>query len=176
MLTAAQQLTFRTNVKAQGGAIATAYTAKDTDAIAAAYNVAASPDFWIWRAAVTKDEYVNSTSVDSTTWSWTTYIGRSQGERDAWRELFANAGQTVNPSLAQIRAAFTDIFSGAGGLAQRTHVLTVSRRKATLFSKLYAVGAGDTTTPGVVPTALIDYQLSSQDAHDALYDGNGNPI
>ena len=175
-LTSAQQATFRTDVKAQGGAIATAYAAKNTDAIAAAYNAAASPDFWIWRAKVTKEEYVNNTSQDATVFDWTVFIGRSQGERDAFGQIFMNVGQSVNPSLPQVRQAFADIFSGAGGASVRTHMLATSRKKVTIFGKLYATGTGSTGSPATVPTDLIDYVLTSQDAHDALFDSAGNPI
>lgn len=175
-LTAAQQATFRTDVKAQGGAIAAAYAAKNTDAIAAAYTVIASPAFWIWRANVTKTEYVNATSVDATVFDWTVFIARSQGERDAFGQIFMNAGQSVNPSLTQVRQAFADIFSGAGGLSVRTHMLATSRKQTSVFGKLYATGTGSTASPATVPTELIDYVLSSQDAHDALFDGNGAPL
>lgn len=174
-LTSAQQATFRTAVKANQ-AVAAAYAAKDTDAIAAAYNVVASPNYWIWRASVTKDEFVNSTSVDGTTFSWTAFINRSQGERDAFGQIFMNAGQAVNPSLAPVQQAFTDIFSGAGGAATRAHMAAISRKLATIFAKLYAVGNGAAATPSTVPTELINYVLTSQDAHDALFDGNGDPL
>ncbi|HZS22276.1 MAG TPA: hypothetical protein VFA63_15005 [Pseudonocardiaceae bacterium] len=174
-LTSAQQATFRTAVKANQ-AVAAAYAAKDTDAIAAAYNAVASPDFWIWRANVTKSEYVNNTSQDATVFDWTVFIGRSQGERDAFGQIFMNVGQSVNPSLTQVRQAFADIFSGAGGATVRTHMLATSRKKASIFGKLYAAGTGSTASPATAPTELIDYALTSQDAHDALFDANGDPL
>lgn len=176
MLTAAQQLTFRTNVKAQGGAIATAYAEKNTDALAAIYNALATPDYWIWRDRVTKDEFVNGSSVDGTTFSWTAFIARSQGERDAFQQIFMNSGQAVNPSLAQVRTAFADIFSGAPGALTRTHMLTVARKLASLFQKLYGPPTAPAATPATVPTELASLVLASQDVHDALFDAGGNPI
>jgi hypothetical protein len=123
------------------------------DVAAAAYNLAASPDFWVWRSRVSKDEFVNSTSIDGTVFSWTGtgFITRSAGEQAAWRELFDAQGY-VNPSLPQVRTAFTDIFSGgtAPAPANRTHLATVGRRKATRAEKLFATGTGSTASPAVM--------------------------
>ena len=48
--------------------------------IAALYNLAASPDFWVWRTSVSRAEIYNTTSADSTTWSWTIYKNQSVEE------------------------------------------------------------------------------------------------
>lgn len=136
-------------------------------AVASWYNLAASPYFWVWRTSVTKGEYVNGTSVDGTTFSWTGagFITRSQGERDAWREMF-NWTNTVNPSLAQVRQAFTDIFSGATAPApaNRTHMATISRRTASNGEKLFATGTGSTASPAVMG---FEGSISLQDVNSA---------
>lgn len=133
--------------------LAANFPALPDEEAAAQYNAAASPDFWVWKTKVTKDELTNSTSVDGTTFNWTGagFITRSQGERDAWRELF-NGSNSVNPSLPQVRQAFSDIFSGgtAPAPANRTHLTTVSRRKATRGEKLFATGTGSTASPAVM--------------------------
>ena len=120
-------------------------TAGDYDGIATALNLAAVPDYWCWKTNVTKSQVTDEPSVDGTTFSWTAYIARSQGERDGWRELFSQGG--VNPSLPQVRAAFADIFSGGTGNAQRTHLLAVARRKASRAEKVLATGTGSTGSP-----------------------------
>lgn len=109
-------------------------------------NVNAAPDYWVWRTSVTKNEYTNTVSPDGTTFNWTGagFITRSVGERDAWRELFNGAGvgnNAVNPSLANVRQAMQDIFSGATAPApaNRTHLLAMSRRKARVGEKLFAI-------------------------------------
>lgn len=117
--------------------------------IAATYNLAASPNYWVWRTVISQAECVGVTSVDGTDWSWTSYIGRSQGERDAWREMFADTG-TINPSRLNIRTGLADVFSGIGGAGQRTHLLTVGRRLATRLEKLFAAGLGTTAAPSVM--------------------------
>ena len=43
--------------------------------------------------------------------------------------------------------AFADIFSGAGGLANRTHIIALSKRSATVAEKLYATGTGTDAAP-----------------------------
>ena len=110
----------------------------------------ATPDFWIWRESVPKGEYTQGTSVDGTTFNWTGagFITRSVGERDAWRELFNGTGQ-LNPALVSVRQALNDIFSGATAPApaNRTHLLAVSRTKATRIQKVFAVASAAPPTP-----------------------------
>jgi len=76
-------------------------------------------------------------------------ITRSQGERDAFREIFNSTG-TVNPSLASIKAAFADIFSGTGGAVNRTHITAMSKRKANRLEKIFATGTGTLASPGTL--------------------------
>lgn len=136
-------------------------------AVAGWYSQAAVPDFWVWRSSVTKSELVNSTSTDGTTFNWTGagFITRSQGERDAWRELF-NGSDVVNPSLSQVRQAFADIFSGATAPApaNRTHLLTIARRKALRVEKMFATGTGSTGSPAVMS---FEGTISGQDIETA---------
>ncbi len=103
----------------------------------------------MWRTSITNKEIYEVVSVDATTWSWPSYIARSVAERDAWRELFAVTGR-INAALANTRQGVADIFSGAGGLAQRTHLLAVGRRTATRAEKLFATGTGTTAVPAVM--------------------------
>lgn len=155
-LLTAQYTTIRNAINADGALSPQPLNDTGYQVIADAMNVNASPDFWVWRTSVAQSEYVGAASVDATTWSWSEYIGRSQGERDAWRQLFAsNSSGTVNPTLANVRAAVTDIFSGAGAspTAQRAHFLATSRRKARRWEKLLATGTGSTASPGVLAFA-----------------------
>jgi hypothetical protein len=136
-------------------------------AIAAAYNLPAALDFWVWRTYITKNEIVSSTTTDGTTWTWVGngFITRSAGEQAAWTELF-NASGSINASLPQVRAAFGDILSGAGNAAaNRTHLLTVARRKATRAEKLFASGSGTTGTPG---TMTFEGAITFTDVDSAL--------
>lgn len=140
---------------------------EDRVAIQAAFNGAsADANPWVWRTKITKHEVTNETSVDGTTFSYSTFIGRSQGERDGWREVW-NTSLTCNPSLANVRQAFADIFSGAGGAAQRTHLLAVARRKGSVAERLLAGNtAGGVGTNGSTAnpmTMVYEGQIDLED-------------
>lgn len=135
-------------------ALAALTSGPDTDygAIAAAMNLSASPDFWVYRSSLSRHELITQSSQDGTSFTWggTTggYISRSPGERDAFREMFNDSG-AVDPAQANIQAGFADIFSGPGAGAQnnRAHIAAMSRRKATRAEKALATGMGSTGTP-----------------------------
>ncbi len=151
-LTPAQKAAIKADIIADATLNAFPNNSDGAFAIAAIYNIAASPDFWVWRTAVTKSELVNSVGPDATTFNWTGngFITRSVGEQTAWQELF-NGVQSVNPSLANVRQAFSDIFSGTGNAASnRTHLLAVARRRASRIEKLLATGTGSTASPAVM--------------------------
>lgn len=111
--------------------------------------------FVVWKSKVTKDAYQTETGpTTGTTFNWSGtggYIARSQGERDAWNTLFSAAGY-VNPSRANVIAAFNDIFSGsgAGAVSNRALLLDLSKRVATNAERSLATGAGTTASPGVM--------------------------
>lgn len=168
MLTTAQKTTLKTDILADPAFNGVPNSSDGHFAIAEAYNQVVAPDFWVWRSAVTKAELTNATSVDGTTFNWTGagFITRSQGERDAWRELFTGSENTVNPSLPSVRQALGDIFSGgtAPAPANRTHLLTIARRKASRIEKLLGSGTGSTASPA---TMTFEGPLSYQDVADA---------
>ena len=147
-LTSAQKATLKTNILANGDTAAL-FTVGNLQGLADLLNTAAAPAFWVWRSFVSDQEIYATTTGDGTTWSWTTYIARSQGERDAWRQMVNMAGG-LNASLANVRAGITDIFSGAGGASQRTHLLTLGRRPASRFEQVFAVGTGSTASPATM--------------------------
>ena len=118
----------------------------DTAGAADFYNAVASPDYWVWKDRLTEHDIVEQTSPDGTVWSWTAYIARSQGERDAWVRMF-NGTFSINPSIPQVRNGIADIFSGPSGAAQRAHLLGMGRRKATRIEKLFSTGNGASATP-----------------------------
>lgn len=124
------------------------------------YNGTRSPDYWIWRTRVSKGEFVGTVGPGGTTFSWTGtgFITRSQGERDAWRELFNGQGFT-DPSQDNVRQAIQDIFSGAVEPApsNRTHLAAVARRLARRIEHLFATGTGSTASPG--KCALLDQSV-----------------
>jgi len=105
--------------------------------------------FIVWRTELGEHEITSQTSSEATSWSWSAFIGRSQGERDGWARMF-NGTYTINPSLANVRAAVADVFSGAGGAGQRAHCLAMAKRAATRGERVFATGTGTTATPGLL--------------------------
>lgn len=167
-LTSAQLLTLKTAIEADPALSAQPINADGHFAIAAAMNLPATPDFWVWRSTVPKHELTNSTSVDGTSFTWVGngFITRSAGEQTAWHELF-NASNQINPALANVRQALSDIFSGTGNAAaNRTHLLAIGRRTATRGEKLFATGTGTAAAPAVM---AVEGHLSYQDIESARH-------
>lgn len=135
-------------------------------AVAALYNLTASPDHWVWKTKLTKHEAVSETSVDATTFNFPQLIARTVQEQFGWQELW-NSTLSCNPSLPNVRQGFADVFSGAqaGPTAQRTHLLAMARRKATRVEKLLATGTGSTASPA---TMGAEGPLTFQNVLDAM--------
>lgn len=122
-----------------------------TGLMAGWFNAAATPAYYVKRTSLSRHEILTGTSDDLTTFAWAAgaYITRSQGERDAFREMFNSTG-SVNPALPSIQAAFSDIFSGVGGAGNRAHITAMSRRQAKRGEQLFAVGSGTKASPSVL--------------------------
>ena len=116
------------------------------------YNFIAVPDYWVWREVLGEHEITEQTSPDGTTWSWIAYISRSAAEQNGWVRLF-NTSLSCNPSRPNVRQGMQDVFSGgqAGAAAQRAHLTSISRRKATRGEKIFAVGSGTAGNPSTMP-------------------------
>lgn len=127
--------------------------------IANVYNLIVSPDFWVWRTYLSSQDIYSKVSSDGTIWSWSIFIARSVAEKSAWTEMIS-AFYGINPSLLNSRTGIADIFSGAGGLPQRTHLLAIGRRLATRIEKLLATGTGTTAVPA---TMVFEGSLTYQD-------------
>ncbi len=62
----------------------------------------------------------------------------------------------VNPSLADRRQFFDDIFSGAGGATTRASLLALWKRTATVGEKLFWTGTGSDASPATLgPEGLV---------------------
>jgi hypothetical protein len=169
MLTTAQKATLKTFIQNDATLNAMAI-AENYEGVAGSLNANASPDFWVYKTSMSKDELVASPSVDNTVFNWTGagYITRSQGERDAFNAIFNQSG-VVNPSIANARQAFTDIFSGTGvALANRTHITASIRRKANRIEKLFATIAAAPPTPSGALGSLTSVAMIAPDSEGAI--------
>jgi hypothetical protein len=147
---------------------AQAVTDRNYPAIADAYNALSAPPFWVWRTSLGEKEIYEATSSDGTTWDWTTYIQQTVQERDAWGRMFGPG--VINPSLAQTRAGYTKIFSGTGAaiVAQRTHLLTLSRRVARRIEALLVLPTGGNGTTATPANMLFEGTIRPVDVGYAL--------
>lgn len=145
MLTPEQVAALRLVANADPAAVAMMASADDIG-LAAWFNEAGT--FIVWRTQVAEFEYTDDTSGDGTTFSWSVFIARSQGERDGWRALFGRGH--CDPSKPNVRQAFDDIFSGGTGGAQRTHMAAISKRAATRAEQALASGTGTSPAPGTL--------------------------
>jgi hypothetical protein len=164
MLTAQQLQTLEADILADPAFAAIPHNTDGAFAIAAAYSLPASPDFWVWRTNVTRADIYHSTSPDGTTWNWTTYKNQSVTEQNAWVQMFM--GDIANFSLVNLRAGVAAIFTGtAPQTAQRDHCLSVGRRKASRIEKLLSSGTGSAVSPA---TMGFEGALSYPDVQEAM--------
>jgi hypothetical protein len=164
-LTSAQKTTLKAFIAADPVLSAIPNTPDGAFEIADRLALDASPDFWVYKTTLNEHDITGKASVDATTWSWSAYIPRSQGERDGWARMF-NDTRSINPSLANVRQGLADIFSGTANNApaQRTHLQAMSRRKASVVEKLFATGTGSTASPA---TMVFEGRLTYADVQEA---------
>lgn len=128
-------------------------------AVAALYNLNASPDFWVFRTNVPLGEV-------GKTFNATELAGLTSLNTQRLQNLAAWLVVGVNPSLAAIRQFFDDVFSGAGGANTRTALAVIWRRRATRVEKLFATG-GDGSS-GNPATMAAEGSLNFQNVLDAM--------
>lgn len=163
-LSPAQKTTLRLDIIAKQAIGQPLFGVTDEQPIANYYNATTSTV--VERTSLSRHEVLTATSPEATTFTWTAgaYITRSQGERDAFREIFNSTG-SVNPSMASIKAAFADIFSGAGGATNRTHITAMSKRVCSRLEALFAVGAGTLASPS---TLFFEGTVTPQNIADVV--------
>jgi hypothetical protein len=106
------------------------------------YNAATSPAFIVWKTEVPKNE-VGKTFVASA------LAAITAGNNDKLAN-FASWNETVNPSRADQRQFFDDVFSVAAGASTRAALLVLWKRTASRIEKLFATGTGSDASPASV--------------------------
>lgn len=150
------------------------HTAVNEPTVADAYNLEASPPYYVWRMALSKREIYEANITDAppaqTTWNWATFQSQSVQQRESWVEMLS-VGE-INPSLNQTRANFNTIFGGQGAsLAQQNFLLALSRRRAlrgeVLFTVATAGGTGPRGSVGNPDTLTLIGYLTPSDINQA---------
>lgn len=175
MLTDAQLATLKADILADPVLAAKPNNGDGNFEIAVAYALAASPDYYVWRTDVPKDEifdaitWANFTPQDTpdNTATWTNRSLSCQGKQFNLQTMLVGR-ETFNAAKSLLRGglndATTNLPSGASG-ANRSggwaNILTILRRKANRLEKLFSVAGsgvgnnggdarGATTNPDVM--------------------------
>lgn len=125
-------------------------------AIAALLNMPASPAFTVWKTDVPRNE-VGKTFIASA------LAAITAGNNDKLAN-FAVWNESVNPSRADQRQFFDDVFSVAAGASTRAALLLLWKRLATRVEKLYASGTGSDAAPA---SLTFEGSVSHQDVGQA---------
>jgi hypothetical protein len=132
-------------------------------AIALAYNAAASPAYTIWRKRVGLSEIAKA--LDGTELAGLSSLNHTRLQTVI---TLINAAGGADPSDADARAFFDDIFSGAGGVNTRAALLALWKTPATRAQKLFSTGAGSDASPATTAANVGDgFALSHADVGDA---------
>lgn len=130
-------------------------TAGATGAMAGWFNLPSS--FIVWKTSVHRNE-VGKTFVASALAAITAGNNDKLANFAAWNE-------TVNPSRADQRAFFEDVFSVTAGASTRAALLALWKRPALRGERVFATGTG---TDGVPGTLAYEGNISNDDVLSAL--------
>jgi hypothetical protein len=170
-LTTAQLQTLKAHILSDQALVALVNTGQYGE-IRDALNLQASPDFYVYRTAVTRIEIQNEVGTGgaggtASEWDWTVYKGQSVSEQGAWRDMAMGDG--INFAKIKVREGIAKIFAGTGAIAaMRAHILSFASRLATRAEKILATGTGSIASPA---TMSFEGQLTERDVEDALVKG-----
>lgn len=124
-------------------------------AIAAAYNLEASPAYVVWRNGIPTKEVKRNIN-------WVEYLSCSVSEKQTFELIISNG--IIDAGDANIRQGFQDIFSGPQKVQTRTNLVEMAKRNATRLEKLFAEGLGTTISPS---TLTFEGSIGYQDVINA---------
>lgn len=157
MLTTQQLQTLKTNILANfTDPVLYPSNSDGADAIASEYNKTATPTFIVWKTNVSLasigDAFNGSEFANLTT--------ANTSRLQALTAFFMQRG--INPSRADMRSMFADIFSTGGVTAAA--LLVLWKRAATRGERLFATGTGSDASPG---TLVFEGSVTLQDVESA---------
>lgn len=101
--------------------------------------------FVVWKTQLNETDVINSDGFN-----FTQVDGLTAGKRDEWSNFIFKNGY-CNPSKANIRAGFADVWSGtAAKNAVNAAILELSKRNATVAESVLATGTGSNAVPGLL--------------------------
>lgn len=153
-MTPAQLATLKANILASPDLATFPNNSDGAFAIAALYNIDASPAFTVWKTSVSLQE------IMSNGFRWTDVDGLSAAKYRTW-DLMNSLG-TIDPSKPNVRQGIRDCW-GAGS-QQENAILPHLKRLATRGEKLFATGTGSDNSPA---TMTFEGSISYQDVEEA---------
>jgi hypothetical protein len=129
---------------------------KNPAAIAAVYNIAASPSFFVWKTSVSPEEYIEATV-------WTEVDALTVGKARIWEWVTKGQTAAINPSKVNVRQGLADCW--ASNTTTRTNLLTIGKRLANKVEKLLATGTG---TEGIPATMTFEGGIQWPDINAAM--------
>ena len=155
-LTPQQLATLKADILADPALNAFPNNADGNTAIANAYNQNASPAFTVWKTNV-------SITAIGDKFNGAELGGLTSANQTRLQTIAQYSPMGVNPSLADRRQFFDDIFSGAGGAVTRPALLALWKRLARRGEKLFATGTGSDPSPATLTfEGVITFQDVTQ--------------
>lgn len=143
MLTTQQLATLKTYINSVPALAALPNNSDTAVFIAGELNKQASPAFVVWKTSVPIEEVGDAINA-------TELVGLTTGKLQQLQTISNFSGGFINPSKADRRSAFDQVFSAAGGAITRPALLALWKRTATVFEKLFATGTGTDLLPATL--------------------------
>jgi len=159
---------FRAAVKAHNAdAVATAYKAKDVDAMLAFYNATAAGPVKLWRPDVKPAELASGIVMSG-------FVAMTAVQQNGMLLLLQLGQGGLDATNANVRASFSTLFSVASPTTL-TNLTNIAQRPATNFE---AIAAFLTSASGanVCDPAVYGKVLTRVEIGSALWDDAGNPL
>jgi hypothetical protein len=141
-LTSAQRTALVTDIAADSTLSQLQHNSDGASAVAAAYNLTASPDFWVWRM-IPVSEYKGAGGI-----VWTEVDTLTVAKARIFEWLTGNLTLPIDAADTNVQAGIGNAF--AVGTTTRANLTTLGRERATRAEKLFAntsQGAGTTAAP-----------------------------
>lgn len=144
-LTTDQKMALKNFVESDQELNALPHTSDGAFAIAAALQVAASPEFIVWRTSVNIDE------IQQNGFTWNKVDNLTVGKARIWEWMFQNETRSFNPSKPNVREGIDACWVGdAGFLTVRASVYGHCKRSANRLEQLFATGSGTDVSPATM--------------------------
>jgi hypothetical protein len=152
-LTDPQIATFKTALFAETNPTLVAARDSGADGAVAAFYNGSHPTFIVWKSNVPITQVGDK-------FNGTELGGLTSANQTRLQTIAQFSSGGVNPSLADRRAFFDDIFSGAGGATTRANLLALWKRAAKRGEAIFATGTGSDVSPG---TLVFEGNITSDD-------------